>query len=316
MSHKCPVDLIVITGPTATGKTRLAALVADYYDGEIISADSRQVYKDMDLGTGKDYNDYVVNGKKTPYHLIDIRDAGYEYNVYEFQNDFLDAFEKINAQNKQAVLCGGTGLYVESAICGRRIIEVPEDPDLRAQAKKLSYKELIEMLGSLENLHNTTDTSDYNRLVRAIEIEKHKAENKELINDFPEFSFSIFAIYFERNKLRERITKRLHERLNNGMLEEVQKLLDSGIKPEQLKYYGLEYRFLTEHLTGELEYDKMVEMLNTVIHQFAKRQMTWFRRMEKQGYKIQWIQGENNEKDKLNEIISTIEHLTVKQKTK
>ena len=316
MNQNCPFDLIVLTGPTASGKTRMAGLIADYYDGEIISADSRQVYRKMDLGTGKDFKDYIVNGKQIPYHLIDIRDAGYEYNVYEFQNDFISAFEKVHNKKKQTVLCGGTGLYIESAICGRRIIEVPENPQLRKQAKKLSYNELMEMLNSIKKPHNTTDTSDYDRLVRALEIEKHKAKNVELIEDFPKFSFIIFAINYERKVLRERITRRLHERLEQGMVREVEGLLNSGVKPEQLKYYGLEYRFLTEHINGEIKYDEMVGMLNTVIHQFAKRQMTWFRRMEKQGYFIHWIQGEKSEEDKLKEITNIIESTPVKQKTK
>lgn len=316
MSLSCPFDLIVITGPTATGKTRLAALVAESFDGEIISADSRQVYKGMDIGTGKDIKDYEINGKKIPYHLIDIRDAGYEYNVYEFQNDFLNAFEAIRKKQKQPILCGGSGLYIESALCGKRMIEVPPNKDLRDESKKLSYQQLLEMLNSMKKPHNTTDTSDPDRLVRAIEIEKHKAENKELIEDFPDFSFIIFALYFERKTLRDKITQRLHKRLKQGMIKEVENLLQSGISPGQLKYYGLEYRFLTEYITGEIGYEKMLSMLNTVIHQFAKRQMTWFRRMEKQGYEIHWIDGEKSEKEKINKIINTIGKTSTKQKTK
>ncbi len=316
MNQSCPFDLIVITGPTATGKTRLTALLADYYDGEIISADSRQVYREMNIGSGKDIEEYIVNGKKIPYHLIDIRDVGYEYNVFEFQNDFLDAYEIINKKNKQAMLVGGTGFYIESALCGNRIIEVPKNQKLRKEVENLSYPELINMLDSLTSLHNTTDTSDYERLVRAIEIEKHKAEYKELIGNFPEFTYIIFAIHFERQILRKRITQRLNKRLEEGMIKEVEDLLQSGIKPGQLKYYGLEYRFLTEYLTGEINYEKMVSMLKTVIHQFAKRQMTWFRRMEKQGYKIHWIDGTKSEREKIDEIINTIGKTKIKQKTK
>ncbi len=308
MSCNCPFDIITITGPTATGKTRLAALTASHFDGEIISADSRQVYRKMDIGTGKDIDDYTVDGKKIPYHLIDIRDAGYEYNVFEFQNDFLDAYELINKKNKQVVVCGGTGLYIESALCGRKIVEVPENKKLRGEIKNLSYQQLIKMLDSMTKLHNTTDTSDHERLVRAIEIEKYKIENQELIKDFPDFSNIIFAINFDRKVLRKRITQRLKKRLNEGMIEEVKNLLESGIKPEKLKYYGLEYRFVTEYLTGEISYKKMEDMLNTVIHQYAKRQMTWFRRMERQGYEINWIDGEKSEKDKLAEIISIIDN--------
>lgn len=307
MSHKSPFDLIVITGPTATGKTRLAALLADHYNGEIISADSRQVYKKMDIGTGKDLNDYIVNGDQIPYHLIDIRDAGYEYNVFEFQNDFLDAFYKIRDMNKQPILCGGTGLYVESALYGERIIHVPKNHKLRKEIEELSYQELMHMLSSMKNLHNTTDTSDHDRLIRAIEIEKHKTENKELLEDFPEFSYIIFAVFFERSILRDRITERLKKRLDQGLVEEVEELLKSGIRPEKLKFYGLEYRFVTEYILGETDYEKMLEMLNTVIHQFAKRQMTWFRRMERQGYKVNWIDGQQSDHEKIKKIIEHIE---------
>jgi len=306
MNHSCPFDLIVITGPTATGKTRLAALVADHYDGEIISADSRQVYRNMDIGSGKDVDDYTVNGKTIPYHLIDIRDAGYEYNVYEYQNDFLEALDSIKQKQKQAVVCGGTGLYIESVLSGRRIIEVPKSLELRKEIEEYSYPELIEMLGSMKKLHNTTDTSDYDRLIRAIEIEKYKEQNKEYIKEFPKLSYIIFAIYFERKVLRERITERLKKRLEEGMIEEVENLLNSGVRLERLKYYGLEYRFITEYLMGEVDYDSMVDMLNTVIHQFAKRQMTWFRRMERQGYKIHWLDGQMSEKEKLSEITAVI----------
>ncbi len=306
MNHSCPFDLIVITGPTATGKTRLAALVADHYDGEIISADSRQVYRNMDIGSGKDVDDYTVNGKTIPYHLIDIRDAGYEYNVYEYQNDFLEALDSIKQKQKQAVVCGGTGLYIESVLSGRRIIEVPKSLELRKEIEEYSYPELIEMLGSMKKLHNTTDTSDYDRLIRAIEIEKYKEQNKELVKDFPKLSYIIFSIHFERKVLRERITERLKKRLEEGMIEEVENLLNSGVRLERLKYYGLEYRFITEYLMGEVDYDSMVDMLNTVIHQFAKRQMTWFRRMERQGYKIHWLDGQMSEKEKLSEITAVI----------
>lgn len=316
MSQNCHFDLIVVTGPTATGKTRLAALLADMYNGEIISADSRQIYRKMDIGTGKDLNDYIVNGKKIPYHLIDIRDAGYEYNVFEFQRDFLKSFQLIKERQKQPILSGGTGFYIESALSGEKIIEVHKNHDLREKIEKLSYQELMHMLSSMKSLHNTTDIDDRDRLIRAIEIEKHKNDNRELIEDFPEFSFIIFAIHFERNVLRDRITERLNKRLEEGMIEEVDDLIKSGVKPEQLKYYGLEYRFVTDYLTGEIDHDKMIEMLNTAIHQFAKRQMTWYRRMERQNYKIHWIDGQKSDEEKLKEMSEITENPTVKQKTK
>jgi len=304
MSHNCPFDLIVITGPTATGKTRLAALLADKYYGEIISADSRQVYKNMDIGTGKDLNDYIINNKKIPYHLIDIRNPGYEYNVYEYQNDFLKAFNLVKSNNKQAILCGGTGFYIESVLSGKRIIEVPVNKELRKELEEYSFEKLVNILASMKKLHNKTDITERKRLIRAIEIEKHKNDNEENIKNYPKFNYIIFAINFERRIIRERITYRLKKRLEEGMINEVENLMKAGLSPEKLKYYGLEYKYITEYITSEIDYDSMFKNLNTGIHQFAKRQMTWFRRMEKNGYKIHWIDGKQSDNDKIAKIDS------------
>ncbi len=287
MKHK----LLVITGPTATGKTRLAARVAAELDGEVISADSRQVYRGMDIGSGKDLSDYSVDGHVVPYHLIDIMDPGQEYNVYAFQRDFLDAFKIICAENKQPVLCGGTGLYIESAISKYRLIKVPENKPLRKILAKMDMNMLIQRLKSMKILHNITDISDRDRLVRAIEIAEYEKIHHEERMDYPDFESKVFAIRFDREVLRARITQRLQQRLDEGMIKEVEQLLNSGLKPEQLLFYGLEYRYVTLFLTGRIGFDEMFQQLNTAIHQFAKRQMTWFRRMERKGTEIIWIDG-------------------------
>lgn len=291
MSQTKTPPLLVITGPTASGKTRLAAQVAAAIDGEIISADSRQVYRGMDFGTGKDYGDYMVNGYLVPYHLVDIADPGYEYNVYEFQQDFLKAYQHIIRRQKRAVLCGGTGLYIEAAIGGYRLLKVPENEALRKKLMAYTWQELTTMLANMRPLHNTTDTTDRQRLMRAIEIETYNQEHASQRNDYPKIKPEIFVISLDRKEIRSRITKRLQNRLNRGMIEEIDKLIKTGIKPEQLDFYGLEYRYLTKYVTGEIGYDEMFNKLNTAIHQFAKRQMTWFRRMEKKGYQLNWIDG-------------------------
>lgn len=285
-------DLIVITGPTASGKTTLATNVAARLNGEVISADSRQVFKEMDIGTGKDLHDYEVKGKQIPYHLINIEDPGTEYSVFDFQRDFLNAFEQIKKQSKLPVLCGGTGMYIDSVLKGYRLLKVPENSNWRGEMKGKTDEELVLMLKELKPLHNTTDMKDRERLVRALEIAKYEKDHVEEVKDFPKINSLVFGVRYERKKLRERITNRLKERLDSGMIEEVEKLLETGLKPEQLKFYGLEYRYLTQYLTGELSYDEMFKGLNTAIHQFAKRQMTWFRRMERKGTEINWIEGE------------------------
>ncbi len=298
-----PRPLIVITGPTATGKTRLAARVAKATDGEVISADSRQVYRGMDLGTGKDFDDYVVDGYLVPYHLVDIAEPGTEYNVYEFQQDFLKAYHHIVSRNKQPVLCGGTGLYIEAAISGYKLIKVPVNPRLRKELENLTMEELTHLLASMRSLHNTTDITERNRLLRAVEIETYYHENPNLQTRYPSLRPVLFGIHFEREALRQRITQRLKTRLESGMLDEINELLNSGLKPGQLTFYGLEYRFLTRYATGEISYDEMFEKLNTAIHQFAKRQMTWFRRMERNGFAIHWIDGNLSLEDKARRVL-------------
>ena len=285
--------LISILGPTATGKTTLAANLAAEIGGEIISADSRQVYKGMDIGTGKDLADYIVDNKVIPYHLVDIKDPGYEYNVFEFQKDFINAFNDIIARKKIPILCGGTGLYLESVIQMYSMHDVPENKELREHLSNKDHQELIDILTSLKALHNVSDISDRKRLVRAIEIQFHQIECPDEILEFPDYKSLVFGINFDRQIIRERITNRLKTRLEEeGMLDEIRMLLNTGLKAEQLTFYGLEYKYLTEHITGKLSYEEMFAKLNTAIHQFAKRQMTWFRRMEKRGTKIHWIDGE------------------------
>ena len=284
-------DLITITGATATGKTKLAVALASLLDGEIISADSRQVYKGMDIGTGKDLEEYTFNGDRIPYHLIDIAEPGYEYNVYEFYRDFFAAYDEILSRDKMPLMCGGSGMYLDAVIRGYKLERVPLNKSLRNQLEALDDAELIDKLKSYGPLHNITDTQDRDRMFRAIEIADFRKKNGELETKPRSVNSINFGIRYDRETIRSRITDRLHERLENGMLEEVKRLLDSGLSPEQLMFYGLEYKYLTMHLTGEINYNEMFSLLNTSIHQFAKRQMTWFRRMEKNGVKIHWIDG-------------------------
>jgi len=284
-------NLIVITGPTATGKTRLAACVAARCNGEVISADSRQVYRGMDLGTGKDLHDFIVDDYHVPYHLIDIADPGYEYSVFEFQHDFINAYNHIVTRHRQPILSGGTGLYIEAVLGAFPMQKVNPDPQLRQELQQLTHQELATMLEQYRPLHNTTDTSHRERLIRAIEIEVFQKSHRPPKENFPKFNPLIFGIHFEREEIRQRITERLKRRLETGMIEEIQRLLNSNVKPDQLKFYGLEYRIVTQYVTGEIGYGEMFGSLNTAIHQFAKRQMTWFRRMERNGRKIMWING-------------------------
>ncbi|MBT3385789.1 MAG: tRNA (adenosine(37)-N6)-dimethylallyltransferase MiaA [Prolixibacteraceae bacterium] len=300
-------NLITILGPTATGKTGIAANLAAYLKGEIISADSRQVYRGMDLGTGKDYEDYFVDGIEIPSHLVDIEDAGVHYNVYRFQTDFIKVFDEIQSRNKFPILCGGSGLYLEAILKNYRLIEVPPNKVLRKELEGKNLNELTEILKNLKpKLHNHTDVETDRRAVRAIEIEKYYAENPKTDTSFPEINSLNIGIDFDRKLRRERITKRLKQRLEDGMLDEVRKLLDSGLTPGQLIYYGLEYKFLTLHLTGELSFDEMFAKLEIAIHQFAKRQMTWFRGMEKRGTKIHWIDGQMEMEEKVGQIVELL----------
>lgn len=307
MKNGIKYNLATILGPTATGKTGVAANLAAKLGGEIISADSRQVYRGMDLGTGKDYADYFVDGKEIPAHLVDIENAGAHYNVYRFQTDFIRVFDEINSRSKFPVLCGGSGLYLEAVLKNYRLIEVPPNRRLRKDLEGKSLAELTEILKNLKpKLHNHTDVETDRRAVRAIEIEKHYAEHGEFETEMPNINSLNVGIDFDREMRRQRITARLKQRLNEGMLGEVQKLLDSGLTPEQLIYYGLEYKYLTLHLTGELTFAEMFRQLEIAIHQFAKRQMTWFRGMEKRGTKIHWINGHLPMEEKVGEIIKLL----------
>ena len=263
-------------------------------DGEIISADSRQVYRRMDIGTGKDLDDYVVKGKPVPYHLIDIREPGTKYNLFEYQQDFLDAYRDITSRGVQPILCGGTGLYIESVLGGYHLSPVPQNPELRERLAGKSLDELTRMLEDLKarnhsNMHNTTDVDTAQRAIRAIEIETYNLEHPTDNREFPKIDSVIVGVDIDRTSRREKITARLRQRLAHGMVDEIQALLDSGIPAENLIYYGLEYKFVTEYLTGKTTYDEMFNRLEIAIHQFAKRQMTWFRGMERRGYTIHWI---------------------------
>jgi tRNA dimethylallyltransferase len=291
--------MITVLGPTATGKTAFAAQLAHRIGGEVISADSRQVYRGMDIGTGKDYEDYLVNGEKVPYHLVDIVEPGYEYNVYEFQHDFLKVYDDIVSRDKTPVLCGGTGMYLEAVLNGYKLLKVPDNEELRNQLQSMSMDELSELFQSFKSPHNLTDLTDRKRLVRAIEIADYYGANAESIQDFPKIENITFGIHFERTEIRERITARLKKRMGEGMTSEIKDLLKKGITPDQLKFYGLEYRFLTQYELGEISKEEMFRLLNTAIHQFAKRQMTWFRRMGKKGHKIHWIDGNLPMEDKI-----------------
>ncbi len=292
-------NLITVLGPTAVGKTRFAALLANELESEIISADSRQIYKLMDIGTGKDIEDYFVDGKKVPYYLIDIIDAGEKYNLFEYRKDFFDVFEKILKSKKNIpIMCGGTGLYLESIIKNYELAEVPQNNELRSELEGKSLKELEKILSSLKKLHNTTEIDTPQRAVRAIEIELFKQKNKPVGFDFPKIKSINIGIKLDREKQKHKITKRLNERLENGMIQEVQNLLDSGVSSEVLIYYGLEYKFITLFLLNKMPFDEMKEKLNIAIHQFSKRQMTWFRKMERQGIKIYWIDAEKSFEEK------------------
>lgn len=280
--------LIVITGPTASGKTRRAVELARVIDAEIISADSRQIYKNMDLGTGKDIEEYG----EIPVHLIDICPAGYKYNLYEFLRDFNQAKSEIESRGKRVILCGGTGLYVESALKGLRLPEVPENPELRRSLEGKSLDELTTILAGMKALHNVTDVDTAKRAIRAIEIQTYYAEHPDAARQaepHPLTDAVVIGVEIDRESRRRRITERLHARLDAGMVDEVRRLLDSGIPADDLIYYGLEYKFLTLYLTDKMTYDEMVAGLEIAIHQFAKRQMTWFRGMENRGFPINWL---------------------------
>lgn len=284
-------DLITILGPTASGKTDLAAHLAYDLQTEIISADSRQVYRGMDLGTGKDLEDYVVKGKQIPYHLIDICDAGFKYNLFMYQQDFLNAYQDMVGRNLLPILCGGTGLYIESVLKGYRMIPVPENPELRASLEGKPLDELAKILSGYKTLHNTTDVDTPKRAIRAIEIGEYYRTHPVQEREFPEIHPLIIGVNIDRELRREKITNRLKQRLDQGMLDEIRRLLDAGVHPDDLIYYGLEYKYLTLYVIGKLSYEEMFSQLEIAIHQFAKRQMTWFRGMERRGFLIHWIEA-------------------------
>lgn len=299
--------MITILGPTASGKTPVAVHLAAEIGGEVISADSRQVYRRMDIGTGKDLEDYVVDGQPIPYHLIDIREPGTKYNLFEYQQDFFDVYEAIRHRGTVPILCGGTGLYIEAVLKGYKLSPVPQNQELRDRLEGKSLGELTEMLVGLKaqsgsNMHNKTDVDSCQRAIRAIEIETYNLEHPTPRRELPSVDSLIIGIDIDRELRREKITRRLKSRLENGMVDEVKALLNEGIPAENLIYYGLEYKFVTEYLTGQSTYDEMFTRLEIAIHQFAKRQMTWFRGMERRGFVIHWIDATLPMEEKINSI--------------
>lgn len=281
--------MIAVVGPTACGKTSLAVDLAVALGGEVISADSRQVYRGMDIGTGKDLGEYRRGDVQVPVHLVDIADAGYKYNLFEFQRDFLVAYNDIMSRGALPVMCGGSGMYVESVLRGYRLIPVPENPALRACLEEKSLEELAAILSTYKSLHNNTDTDTKKRAIRAIEIEEYYAACPVEEREFPKIKALTIGVGVDREVRRNRITARLRQRLQEGLVSEVEGLLARGVTPDQLIYYGLEYKYVTMYVTGQLSYDEMFKSLETAIHQFAKRQMTWFRGMEKRGTEIRWV---------------------------
>lgn len=300
-------ELITIIGPTASGKTAFAAALAARLDTEIISGDSRQVYRSMDIGTGKDLADYVVDGKQIPYHLIDICNPGDKYNVFEYQHDFHKAFEEIRKKGKLPILCGGTGMYIESVLRGFKLLDVPQNPALRESLKGKSLAELEQILASYKVLHNKTDVDSAQRAIRAIEIEEFYKTEAPDKREYAPINSLIIGVDIDRELRREKISRRLRARLDEGMVDEVRAILATGVKPEDLIYYGLEYKFLTLYIIGQLTNDEMVSQLEIAIHQFAKRQMTWFRGMERRGLHIHWLDATLPTDEKINNVLALIQ---------
>ena len=299
--------MITILGPTASGKTSLAARIAADIDAEIVSADSRQVYRDMDIGTGKDLDDYLVDGHLVPYHLINIVDPGTKYNLFQYQHDFVKAYDDIRARGKNVVMCGGTGLYLESVLKRFRLAPVPENKELRQRLEGKTLQELTAMLVELKKkngsaMHNTTDVDTAQRAIRAIEIETFNGEHPMESAQVPTIESLVIGLDIDREERRRKITQRLKSRLEEGMVDEIRQLLNRGIPAEDLIYYGLEYKYVTEYAIGKLSYDEMFCQLEIAIHQFAKRQMTWFRGMERRGTKIHWIDASKPMDIKIEEI--------------
>lgn len=307
--------LITILGPTASGKTSIATKLADRIGGEIISADSRQVYKRMDIGTGKDLSDYKINGKVIPYHLIDICEPGTKYNLFQYQQDFTSAYNDIQQRGAWPILCGGTGLYIESVLKGYDLSPVPQNQELRASLATKTLEELTAILQDLKrqtgsNMHNRTDVDTCNRAIRAIEIESYNLNNPVEYRKTSAVPSIIIGVDVDREVRRNRITDRLKNRLEEGLVEEIQSLLAENISPDDLIYYGLEYKFVTKYCIGEITYDEMFKQLEIAIHQFAKRQMTWFRGMERRGFNIHWVKAPANPEEMenvLTDIIALVE---------
>jgi tRNA dimethylallyltransferase len=297
--ERAKFNLVTVLGHTAGGKTAFAAQLADRINGEVISADSRQVYRGMDIGTGKDYEDYRVGKIQVPVHLIDIMDAGYEYNVYLFKQDFLRVYTDIIDRGRMPVMCGGSGLYIEAVLRNYRLLHVPVNQELREDLEQKSYEELAGILKLYGPLHNVTDTVNRKRIIRAIEIAIYQGSEASESGDEYDLLPLVLGIRFERMARRERITERLHSRLKKGLVEEVETLIKQGVSTEKMEYYGLEYRYITEYLLKKVTYEQMVEKLNHAIHQFAKRQMTYFRGMERRGIPIHWIDGKLEMEEKL-----------------
>lgn len=297
-------ELITILGPTASGKTALAAALAARLDTEIISADSRQLYRGMDIGTGKDLADYVVDGKSIPYHLIDICDPGYKYNVFEYQHDFFRVFTALRERGLLPILCGGTGLYIEAVLKGYKLLDVPPNPALRERLGGKSLSELETILASYKVLHNKTDVDSVQRAIRAIEIEEFYRTQAPDVREYAPLNSLIVGVDIDRELRREKISRRLRARLDEGMVDEVRRILSNGVAPEDLIYYGLEYKFLTLYIIGKLTYEEMVSQLEIAIHQFAKRQMTWFRGMERRGCTIHWLDATLPMADKVEQILT------------
>ncbi len=293
------INIITVTGPTASGKTFFAANLAKKINGEIISADSRQVYRQMDIGTGKDYSDYLVDGHQVPYHLIDIHEPGYKYNVFEFQQDFLRVFGDISRRGKMPLLVGGSGMYLEAVLGGYKLINVPVNAALRQELERRPLEDLADELKAMRpDLHNTTDTQHKKRTIRALEIALYYQQNPEIDLDYPAINAVIIGVRYDRQSQRSHISERLKQRLENGLVEEVRQLMKI-IPAHDLMFYGLEYKFVTEHVLGITTFDEMSGKLEIAIHQFAKRQMTWFRKMERAGYEIHWIDGHASMDEKL-----------------
>jgi tRNA dimethylallyltransferase len=305
--EKFRYDMAVILGPTASGKTEVAVNLALQTGGEIISADSRQIYRGMDIGTGKDLAEYRIGEKQIPYHLIDIAEAGYQYNVYQYQQDFLKVYLDLKKRAVFPVMCGGSGMYIEAVLKGYQLIQVPPNESRRVELRNRSLEELTALLKTYKKVTNTSDIENKKRALRAIEIEEYRIAHPEMEGSFPKINSRIIGIDVDRDTRRQRITARLNRRLESGMIEEVRNLLDQGLHPEDLIYYGLEYKYITLYVIGQLSYEAMRDQLNIAIHQFAKRQMTWFRKMEREGFDIYWMDGNLAMEKKIDKILKLLE---------